>query len=110
MAFKVRIKFDKYWGTIENINQLLIIAVVLDPRYKLEYVSFCFENLCRAEIVEKLTANIKESLIKLYEYYCTLDSIYNGTTSATLPSDISLSSEVVVEKEAESGFINMMKT
>lgn len=83
---------------IENINQLLIIAVLLDPRYKLEYVNFCFKNLCHAKVVEKLIANIKESLIKFYDYYCTLDSIYNGTISATLFSYISLPSDVAVEK------------
>ncbi|KAH9685707.1 BED-type domain-containing protein [Citrus sinensis] len=32
MAEKMKIKCDKYWGSVDTINKLLIIAVVLDPR------------------------------------------------------------------------------
>ncbi|KAH9771788.1 BED-type domain-containing protein [Citrus sinensis] len=32
MAEKMKIKCDKYWDSVDTINQLLIIAVVLDPR------------------------------------------------------------------------------
>ncbi|KAH9681179.1 BED-type domain-containing protein [Citrus sinensis] len=42
MAKKMKTKFDKYWGSVENMNKLLIIAVVLDPRYKLDYGGVCF--------------------------------------------------------------------
>lgn len=65
MAEKMKIKCNKYWGSVDTINQLLIIAVVLDPRYKLDYVSFCFEKLHNPEKVEEITLNVKKLLLKV---------------------------------------------
>lgn len=42
MATKMKKKFDKYWGMMDNVNQFLLIANVVDPRYKLDYVECCF--------------------------------------------------------------------
>ena len=44
MAESMLKKFDKYWN-IEKVNFLLFVAVVLDPRYKLAYVTFWFSRL-----------------------------------------------------------------
>jgi len=30
--------FDKYWKSEGNLNYLLFIAVILDPKYKLQYL------------------------------------------------------------------------
>jgi hypothetical protein len=40
MAYKVKLKYDKYWGDFEKINPLLFIAFVLDPCYKMEVLEF----------------------------------------------------------------------
>jgi hypothetical protein len=32
-------KFDKYWG---DTNLMMSIAAVLDPRYKMKLINFCF--------------------------------------------------------------------
>ena len=32
-------KFDKYWG---ESNMLMALAAVLDPRYKMKLIRFCF--------------------------------------------------------------------
>ncbi|KAH9771789.1 BED-type domain-containing protein [Citrus sinensis] len=74
MAEKMKIKCDKYWDSVDTINQLLIIAVVLDPRYKLNYVLFCFEQLHNPEKAEEITSNIKKLLLKLYKTYCPMES------------------------------------
>jgi hypothetical protein len=39
MAIKMTNKFDKYWG---ESNLLMSIAAVLDPRYKMKLINFCF--------------------------------------------------------------------
>ena len=39
MTTKMRVKYDKYWGTPNTINILLMIVVVLDPRCKVKYVN-----------------------------------------------------------------------
>ncbi|XP_019263737.1 PREDICTED: zinc finger BED domain-containing protein RICESLEEPER 2-like [Nicotiana attenuata] len=45
MDIKMKLKFDKYWGDFDNMNILLFVAVVLDPRYKMRYVKFILLNL-----------------------------------------------------------------
>jgi hypothetical protein len=39
MATKMNDKFDKYWG---KSNLLMSIDAVLDPRYKIKLINFCF--------------------------------------------------------------------
>ncbi|XP_062099854.1 zinc finger BED domain-containing protein RICESLEEPER 2-like [Humulus lupulus] len=43
MAQSIRVKYDKYRGNIEECNEALIIVLVLDPRYKLKYLNYCFK-------------------------------------------------------------------
>ena len=31
-------KFAKYWENFSNVNYILHVAIVLDPRYKMKYV------------------------------------------------------------------------
>ncbi|KAJ8767800.1 hypothetical protein K2173_020740 [Erythroxylum novogranatense] len=45
MASNMKRKFDKYWGNIEKANMFIYIAAILDPRSKLEYVEFAFQQL-----------------------------------------------------------------
>nr|GMC69029.1 zinc finger BED domain-containing protein RICESLEEPER 2-like [Ipomoea batatas] len=44
IASEMKKKFDKYWEGLE-INKLLIIASVFDPRCKMCFVTICFEKL-----------------------------------------------------------------
>ena len=46
MVTNMLTKFDKYYGSLANINKLLVIRVLFDPRYKLGYVSYLFEATC----------------------------------------------------------------
>ncbi|GFZ00850.1 hypothetical protein Acr_14g0004850 [Actinidia rufa] len=45
MARKMKEKFDKYWGNIDKVNMMLLVAVVLDPRFKLKYVKYCYNSI-----------------------------------------------------------------
>ncbi|KAJ8761761.1 hypothetical protein K2173_004571 [Erythroxylum novogranatense] len=45
MASNMKRKFHKYWGNIEKANMFIYIATILDPRSKLEYVEFTFQEL-----------------------------------------------------------------
>ena len=42
-------KFEKYWGNFDNINHLLYEGLVLDPRYKLQYLRYCFGTCMRTK-------------------------------------------------------------
>ncbi|KAH1221104.1 Zinc finger BED domain-containing protein RICESLEEPER 2 [Glycine max] len=42
MTKNMMIKFDKYWGVIHNVMR---VATVLDPRYKMELLEYYYEKL-----------------------------------------------------------------
>ncbi|KAK8928487.1 hypothetical protein KSP39_PZI017404 [Platanthera zijinensis] len=83
MALRMKEKFDKYWGNIHKMNILLVIAIVMDPRYKLEYLRHCYEIFFRSESVEQLLAKILEVMRTLYDYYKNIFAKYSTTTSTT---------------------------
>ena len=68
-ACRVKEKFAKYWENISNVNYLLHVAIVLDIRYKMKYVKFCFEQVHEAsEVVTKITL-VESTFNRLYEGY-----------------------------------------
>uniref|UniRef100_A0A803MMI1 BED-type domain-containing protein n=1 Tax=Chenopodium quinoa TaxID=63459 RepID=A0A803MMI1_CHEQI len=69
MATKMKEKYDKYWGDPEKMNMLIFIAVVLDPRYKLDYVEWMLIEIYDSKHAFVLVNNLKESLNALYEEY-----------------------------------------
>ena len=62
----ILLKYDKYCGSIEKINKLVFLAVVLDPRYKLDYVGFCFESIHDDVMVKVLVDEIEAYLMRFY--------------------------------------------
>ncbi|KAH9698266.1 BED-type domain-containing protein [Citrus sinensis] len=83
MAIGMKNKYDKYWGSIDRLNNLLLISVILDPRYKLKYVRFCFEDIFVIDEVGKKSEEVKNLLIRLYEYYKDLDTRIGGCGSSS---------------------------
>ncbi|XP_060670771.1 zinc finger BED domain-containing protein RICESLEEPER 2-like [Ziziphus jujuba] len=71
MARKMREKYNKYWGSMGNVNKLFLIAAVPDPRYKLDYVSFSYVMLYDNDesMVTKLINSLKKTLMRLYNWY-----------------------------------------
>ena len=62
-------KFDKYW---DCYSVVLACAIVLDPRYKLDYVDFNFKKIHPIEdIAEMKVESIQTILYKFFsEYEC----------------------------------------
>ena len=75
MARDMKTKFDKYW---ENYCMVLSFAVIMDPRYKVKLIEYCFSKLDMDEEVrvEKVD-DIVGALYKLYDDY----EIISGTVS-----------------------------
>ncbi|KAK8661533.1 hypothetical protein V6N13_091132 [Hibiscus sabdariffa] len=40
MASKMKDKYNKYWGDATNMNFLIYLAIILDPRRKMGFVDF----------------------------------------------------------------------
>ncbi|VVA36645.1 PREDICTED: zinc finger [Prunus dulcis] len=72
-SLNIKMKFKKYWGDFDKLNQILMVVLVLDPRYKLGNLEFIlkswFEN---PEDTVKKKNEIKEILKKLHEEYAML--------------------------------------
>ncbi|CAL9029688.1 unnamed protein product [Prunus brigantina] len=98
MTLNMKMKFKKYWGDLDKLNQILMVALVLDPRYKLGNLEFIlnsrFEN---PEDAIKKKNEIKDILKKLYEEYVmpppppTQSSSYCSSDTTTMNTSSSLS-------------------
>ena len=56
-------------GNISATNSQLIIATVLDPRYKLEYVKHSFEFFEDGPECAKLVKTVKDTFIRIFDHY-----------------------------------------
>ncbi|XP_047978749.1 zinc finger BED domain-containing protein RICESLEEPER 2-like [Salvia hispanica] len=76
-------KFEKYWS---DFSMILTIAVVFDPRYKLQFVDFFYKKLYGPD--SRQFSLVKEKLFALFEDYCNsyndkFDVDKNGNSTAS---------------------------
>lgn len=71
MAKKMKTKFNKYFGNVNNINLTLFIACILDPRHKWEYVKWLINDVYKSKQSETLRDKVLKSLMSLFEQYRT---------------------------------------
>ena len=70
MAHNMLAKFDKYWGDVEQINEFLILAAILDPRYKLKLLRLCFSAVSTdPKFIERMCARSVDTLRSLFAFY-----------------------------------------
>jgi len=73
MVSKMSNKFEKYWG---NCNLLMALATVLDPRYKMKLIKFCFPLIYPEPEASMNIDNVHSVLHELYEVYVTSHNSY----------------------------------
>ena len=74
MAKETKEKFDKYW---EYYSPVLSFAVILDSRYKLQCVEFCYGKLYKQEAIFMAT-NFRDKLYGIFEEYMnSINDIYD---------------------------------
>ncbi|KAK9286347.1 hypothetical protein L1049_014740 [Liquidambar formosana] len=66
MARKMNEKFEKYWG---ECNLLMAIAGVLDPRYKMVLVEYCFSEIYPEGEATRNINSVREALYKIFKEY-----------------------------------------
>ena len=59
-------KYGKYWGSIDNINLMLFIAIVLDPRYKLNFVKYWIKEWYGKNKGDAISSKVWDALNRLY--------------------------------------------
>ena len=82
-ACRMKEKISKYWENFSNVNYLLHVAIVLDPRYKMKYVKFCFEQVYKAREVVTKIALVESTFNRLYEWYYDIYSSKLGNEMST---------------------------
>ena len=74
MANGMKKKHDKYWENVDNINLMLYVAVVLDPRRKMHYVKWAINDQYDSDKATQLYNMVMETVTSLYEHYAALQS------------------------------------
>ncbi|GKD76633.1 zinc finger BED domain-containing protein RICESLEEPER 2-like protein, partial [Tanacetum coccineum] len=69
MAKMMKCKFDKYYRRLEKCNMATVVASVLDPRNKFEYVEVLSGDVYGKIEGKAMCAMRKASLVELYEDY-----------------------------------------
>ncbi|XP_057520815.1 zinc finger BED domain-containing protein RICESLEEPER 1-like [Amaranthus tricolor] len=91
MAINMMAKYDKYYGNIDNINILVFVAVLLDPRHKWNYVDWIVRASYDATKSTLLSLKIKmifQNLFDSYSYSMPPPKT-SGATSSTSTSSTS---------------------
>nr|DAD23119.1 TPA_asm: hypothetical protein HUJ06_024582 [Nelumbo nucifera] len=70
MANRMKQKYDKYW---DECSLVFAIAVVLDPKFKMEIVTYYY-NLIYGETAEKHVTRVREAMHDLYSEYVGFDT------------------------------------
>nr|KAJ0207661.1 hypothetical protein LSAT_V11C500232740 [Lactuca sativa] len=94
MAAKMKEKYDKYWSNSSNINVFLFIAPILDPRYKLGYVSFIISQTYDEEKAKKLCDQVEKVLRDLYAHYSHEVGVINKNPTS---SSENVEEEIVID-------------
>lgn len=82
MGRRMRKKFLSYFDSIDNINQLFLVALVLDPRFKLRYFERVLEKMMGFgfDEVNSRSMQLKTLIVKLTDLYAPS----NNTQSSTM--------------------------
>jgi hypothetical protein len=69
MGSKMKVKCDKYWGDITNMNPLLFISVILDPRRKFDGLKVQLQDMYGLEKGGTMALQMKDVLKTLCDEY-----------------------------------------
>ncbi|CAN0876612.1 Putative AC transposase [Linum grandiflorum] len=83
MAKRMKTKHDKYWGNVNNINPLLFVALILDPRFKVNYMVFVLELVYEAGTIKELVAKVSQIMHDLFDYYSEMNGVDSGRCTRT---------------------------
>ncbi|XP_016508463.2 zinc finger BED domain-containing protein RICESLEEPER 2 [Nicotiana tabacum] len=90
MAKRMKSKLEKYWGKFESMNMLLIIAVVLDPRYKMKYVNYILSIAYGTLLGRIKSEDVASILTPLYNHY---NDSFSENSNDNIEGDIGITSE-----------------
>ncbi|CAN1242435.1 Zinc finger BED domain-containing protein DAYSLEEPER [Linum perenne] len=73
VAWNMKAKVEKYWDESEGenvkMNKILYIALLFDPRHKMQMLEHCFELMYGALRGQQLKMLVKNELVKMFDLY-----------------------------------------
>ncbi|XP_010470910.1 PREDICTED: zinc finger BED domain-containing protein RICESLEEPER 2-like [Camelina sativa] len=110
-ATMMRSKFEKYWDGLLNMNPLVIIASVFDPRNKMQFAGLCFDKLYGKDSVESthLRSSIKGVMKKMYAEYVMKLSVSEQVVPTTggVVVDVGVPASDLYDLSDEDGYERM---
>ncbi|CAA0819935.1 Unknown protein [Striga hermonthica] len=85
MSVQMRSKYKKYFDSLDDVNQLLVVALVLDLRFKLRYFTKVLERMLNydAFTIKVKTESLKELIVTLTVLYASMNGVQNSSTKKT---------------------------
>ncbi|XP_048229561.1 zinc finger BED domain-containing protein RICESLEEPER 2-like [Ricinus communis] len=108
MTIEMRGKFDQYWGSLDKMNVMLFVAVVLDPRCKLKYLKAKYTIYYGEDEAKNLEKMVKTALeLMVDEYKIIEDQLHMGEVvgSSEKSAYDSGPSEMETEEEIDEFFL-----
>ncbi|KAL8170406.1 hypothetical protein V2J09_022210 [Rumex salicifolius] len=72
MAQQMKLKYDKYWGDVHNMNYLLFVSLLLDPRRKMQLVDWLIRQSFDATKAAVVNVNLMLLIGELFGKYASL--------------------------------------
>ena len=69
MTLKMKLKCDKYWGEIQKMNMLTLVAIMLNPFYNFEGLEMVMQDIYREEEGTDVVVKVKVYAKGLLEEY-----------------------------------------
>ncbi|GJW62413.1 zinc finger BED domain-containing protein RICESLEEPER 2-like protein [Tanacetum coccineum] len=130
IALSMKDKYDKYWDNLDNMNVLLYVALVLDPRNKLKYLEFCLDTIypkSRTEMsnqgdhvpkrLKTLSAKtieicgiVEDALNELYVHYKIKHDKHNDQTFTVSSSSTHSEDDCSMKIDLDDEFSKFMET
>jgi Domain of unknown function (DUF4413) len=77
-------KFEKYWG---DVSFLMTVSSMMDPRFKLSLIKFCFKRLYSSNEVENNIEDVKRKVEILFQKYKNDYVAFNVSSSSNFIED-----------------------
>ncbi|XP_031284418.1 zinc finger BED domain-containing protein RICESLEEPER 2-like [Pistacia vera] len=96
MSMKMKEKFDKYYGSVDRSNMMVLIAAVLDPQFKIKYVEWGYKKIYGNDFqkVGLMYGKLRDLLQRLYDFYVEVVSSFQESqvSTSSQPTEIGQSS------------------
>ncbi|XP_031254027.1 zinc finger BED domain-containing protein RICESLEEPER 2-like [Pistacia vera] len=78
MSKKMKEKFDKYYGSVDRSNMMVLITAVLDPWFKMKYVEWGYKKIYGNDLqkVGLMSRKLRDLLQRLYDFYMEVVSSF----------------------------------